>query len=75
MKQKKIISSFAIAMFSTIFVGGIFYLSDKRLSAFSQEDKMFSWGFVIFYFVAMCIGHLFMEDMTIFFKNLFAKKK
>ncbi|WP_129535006.1 hypothetical protein [Chryseobacterium sp. 3008163] len=75
MKQRKIISSFAISMFSTIFVGGIFYLSDKRLSAFSQEDKMFSWGFVIFYFVAMFIGHLFMEDMTRFFNSLFAKKK
>ena len=74
MTQKKIISSLAMALFSTIFVGGIFYLTDNRFGA-SDEDKMFSWGFVLIYFVGMFIGSLFMNQMMQFFKNLFVKKK
>ena len=74
MIQNKVISSFAIAMFSTIFVGGIFYLGDRRFINDSNHEKMFSWGFVVFYFVAMFFGHLFMNQIASFFKNLFEKK-
>ena len=63
-----------MALFSTVFVGGIFYLTDNRFGT-SDEDKMFSWGFVLIYFVGMFIAHLFMNQMMQFFKNLFVKKK
>ena len=63
-----------MALFSTVFVGGIFYLTDNRFGT-SDEDKMFSWGFVLIYFVGMFIGGLFMNDIMCFFKNLFRNKK
>ncbi|WP_312902156.1 hypothetical protein [Chryseobacterium taichungense] len=66
--KKKLISSFTVALFSTIFVGGIFYLTDTRFRA-TDGDKMFSWGFVIIYFSAMLISHLFMDRLMIFFKK------
>ncbi len=68
MIKKKLISSFTVAFFSTIFVGGIFYLTDIRFKAIA-DDKMFSWGFVIVYFLAMFMSHLFMDKLMNFFKK------
>lgn len=68
MTQKKIISSFAVALFSTIFVGGIFYLTDNRFKT-AEDDKMFSWGFVIIYFSGMFIVSLFMDKLRQLFKK------
>lgn len=68
MIKKKLISSFTVALFSTIFVGGIFHLTDTRFRA-ADGDKMFSWGFVIIYFSVMFISRLFMDRLMIFFKK------
>ncbi len=68
MTQKKIISSFAVALFSTIFVGEIFYLTDNRFKT-AEDDKMFSWGFVIIYFSGMFIVSLFMDKLRQLFKK------
>lgn len=74
MTRKKIISSFAIALFSALFVGGIFYLSDRRFADDSNHERMFSWGFVVIYFVTMFLGHLFMNQIMQFFENIFRRK-
>jgi hypothetical protein len=71
MIKNKLISSFAVAFFSTVFVGGIFYLTDARFKTI--DDKMFSWGFVIIYFSAMFVSCLFMDKLMIFFKRLVGK--
>lgn len=68
MVKKKLISSLAVAFFSTIFIGGIFYLTDARFKE-TDDDKMFSWGFVIIYFSVMFISRLFMDRLMIFFKK------
>ncbi|SDH96372.1 hypothetical protein [Flavobacterium sp. B17] len=67
MVKKKLISSFAVAFFSTIFVGGIFYLTDARFK--TTDDKMFSWGFVIIYFLAMFMSRLFIDKLMNFFRK------
>lgn len=71
MIKKKLISSFAVAFFSTIFVGGIFYLTDARFK--TTDNKMFSWGFVIIYFSAMFLSRLFMDKLMNFFKKTYRK--
>ncbi|KQT21833.1 hypothetical protein ASG31_00355 [Chryseobacterium sp. Leaf404] len=68
MTQKKIISSFAVALFSTIFVGGIFYLTDNRFKT-AEDERMFSWGFVIIYFSGMFTVSLFADKLMGFFKK------
>lgn len=68
MTQKKILSAFAVALFSTIFVGGIFYLTDSRFKT-TEDDKMFSWGFVVIYFSGMFIVSLFSDRLMRLFKN------
>lgn len=72
MIKKKLISSFIVAFFSTIFIGGIFYLTDTLFKPI-DGDKMFSWGFVIIYFLAMFISNFFMDKLIIFFKRLIQK--
>ncbi|KQR93758.1 hypothetical protein ASG01_07800 [Chryseobacterium sp. Leaf180] len=74
MTKNKIISSFAIAVFSTFFVGGIFYLTDLRFTNETTHERMFSWGFVTIYFIGIFIGHLFMDQIVNFFKNIFTNK-
>lgn len=68
MIKKKLVSSFTVALFSTIFVGGIFYLTDTRFRT-TDGDKMFTWGFVIIYFSAMFISNFFMDRLMDFFKK------
>ena len=68
MTQKKILSAFAVALFSTVFVGGIFYLTDNRFKT-TEDDKMFSWGFVVIYFSGMFIVNLFSERLMKLFKK------
>ena len=68
MTQKKILSAFAVALFSTIFVGGIFYLTDNRFKTM-EDDKMFSWGFVVIYFSGMFIVSLFSDRLMKLFKK------
>lgn len=72
MVKKKLISSFAVAFFSTVFVGGIFYLTDARFKQ-TDDDKMFSWGFVIIYFSVMFMSHLFTDKLMNFLKRLIEK--
>lgn len=68
MIKKKLISSFAVAFFSTIFVGGIFYLSDTRFKP-TDDDEMFSWGFIMIYFSSMFVSSFFMERLISIFKK------
>lgn len=72
MVKKKLISSLAVAFFSTIFIGGIFYLTDARFKE-TDDDKMFSWVFVIIYFSVMFMNHLFTDKLMNFLKRLIEK--
>lgn len=67
--MKRIISSLVSAGISTVIISIIFYLMDYK----SNEYTMFSWAFVIIYFLLMFVASLLKDDFDRFWKRMFKK--